>query len=152
NLGVSMGLRSLFITNRVYILAVAPIWCVSWNTSPAIALEGDTRGNTIEVRKAKRETARSETARMHIRARQASRSTTGHNTSNSGGGGRASKRQATVEPRAKWARSVLRTICTIDGNFGTSFGQCAAPAPAAPTAPAPAVPAPQSQTQIVSEP
>lgn len=72
--------------------------------------------------------------------------------SDGGGGGRSSNRQATVDPRAKWARSVLRTICTIDGNFGTSFGQCAAPAPAAPTAPAPAVPAPQSQTQIVSEP
>lgn len=147
-----MSLRSWFITNSFYILAVAAIWCVFWNTSTAIAFEGDTRGNTIEVRKDKRETARSEPVIRHIPARQPSQSTTGDSNSNSGGGGRSSNRQATVDPRAKWARSVLRTICTIDGNFGTSFGQCAAPAPAAPTAPAPAAPAPQSQTQIVSEP
>src|SRR5699024_7503047 len=125
---------------------------VFWNTSTAIAFEGDTRGNTIEVRKDKRETARSEPVIRHIPARQPSQSPTGDSNSNSGGGGRASSRPATVGPRAKWARSVLRTICTTDWNFGTSFGQRAAPAPAAPTARAPAVPAPQSQTQTVSEP
>src|SRR5699024_9220838 len=66
-----------------------------------------------------------------------------------GGGGHSSNRQATVDPRAKWARSILRTLCTVDGNFGASFGQCAAPAQ---PAPAPAAPAPQTQTQVVSEP
>src|SRR5699024_5426734 len=70
-------------------------------------------------------------------------------TNTGGGGGQSSNRQATVDPRAKWARSILRTLCTVDGNFGASFGQCAAPAQ---PAPAPAAPAPQTQTQVVSEP
>src|SRR5699024_2272145 len=67
------------------------------------------------------------------------------------GGGRSTNRQAIVDPRAKWARSILRTICTLDGNYGASFDQCAAPAPAAAAPQAPA-PAPQTQTQVVSEP
>src|SRR5699024_9757698 len=70
-------------------------------------------------------------------------------TNTGGGGGQSSNRQATVDTRAKWARSILRTLCTVDGNFGASFGQCAAPAQ---PAPAPAAPAPQTQTQVVSEP
>src|SRR5699024_2637488 len=72
-------------------------------------------------------------------------------TNTGNGGGRSTNRQEIVDPRAKWARSILRTICTLDGNYGASFGQCAAPAPAAPAPAAPA-PAPQTQTQVVSEP
>src|SRR5699024_2974937 len=64
-------------------------------------------------------------------------------------GVQSSNRQATEDPRAQWARSILRTLCTVDGNFVASFGQCAAPAP---PAPAPVAPAPQTQTQVVSEP
>src|SRR5699024_7568046 len=147
-----MSLRSGFGTSNLFvvaIVAVVVIWSALGNTSPAVAFEGDTRGNAIEVRKDRRETARSEPVIRHLPARQSSQSTTDDSKSTGGGGGQSSNRQATVDPRAKWARSILRTLCTVDGNFGASFGQCAAPAP---PAPAPVAPAPQTQTQVVSEP
>src|SRR5699024_5480628 len=34
-------------------------------------------------------------------------------TNTRNGGGRSANRQAIVDPRAKWARSILRTICTL---------------------------------------
>lgn len=147
-----MILRSWFVRSDfliVAIMAIVAIWSVLGNASPVAAFEGDTRGNAIEVRKDRRETARSEPVIRHLPARQSSQSTTDDSKFNSGG--RSTNRQAIVDPRAKWARSILRTICTLDGNYGASFGQCAAPAPAAPAPAAPA-PAPQTQTQVVSEP
>src|SRR5699024_6284195 len=90
-----MSLRSGFGTSNLFvvaIVAVVVIWSALGNTSPAVAFEGDTRGNAIEVRKDRRETARSEPVIRHLPARQSSQSTT--DDSKSTGVGEDSRRIA----------------------------------------------------------